>query len=291
MTMDYIINAISGDEMVALRVINSLATVEKARQIHKTEPTATAALGRALTAASLMGCDLKGEEDTLTLKFKGDGPLGSIFAESDSSGNARGYVENPQTELPLNADGKLDVGGAIGKGSLTVMKDLGLKEPYIGQIELVSGEIAEDITHYLFTSEQTPGVCSLGVLIDRDRTVKAAGGFLLTLMPGAGEDVISRVEKDLQDVGSMTSMLSGGMSCEEIAALVLKSSFGGVIGHRNVKYTCRCSERRVVSALVSLGVEELEKMKKEMSLIEVTCRYCPAVYRFKPDDIIALIKK
>ena len=237
MKKDQIINAISGDGLVSLKVLDCRNTVEKARKIHSTEPTATAALGRALAAAALMGNGLKGEDDSLILKFHGDGPIEGVFAESDSKGNTRGYVGNPATELPLNEFGKLDVGGAIGKGSLTVIKDIGLKEPYTGQIELVSGEIAEDITHYLFTSEQTPGVCSLGVLIDRDRSVLAAGGFLLTLLPGAGEEVISRVERDLADVASMSSMLSGGMSCEEIARLVLKSDFGEILDSTEVKYT------------------------------------------------------
>jgi molecular chaperone Hsp33 len=284
---DRIINAISGDGKVYLRVMDSRETVETARKYHNTTPTATALLGRVLTAAALLGCELKGEKDSLTLRIRGDGPAGTVLAVSDSIGNPRGYVENPQVDLPLNDLGKLNVGGAVGKGSLIIIKDLGLKEPYIGQVPLVSGEIAEDITSYLYQSEQTPGVCALGVLVGRDYTVSAAGGFVLSLMPGADESVISRVENDLKDVPAVTAMLSGGMSCEEIARLILKGSFGGVMRSRDVGYRCYCSEERTRAALVSLGASELKKLESELSQIEVTCHFCDRVYHFNPSVLVS----
>jgi len=285
---DRIINAISGDGMVSLKVMDSRETVETARSYHHTTPTTTALLGRVLTGAALLGCDLKGENDSLTLRIKGDGPAGSVLAVSDSSGNTRGYVEHPLVDLPLSDKGKLDVGGAIGKGSLTVVKDLGLKEPYVGQIPLVSGEIAEDITSYLYQSEQVPGVCALGVLVGQGLNVAAAGGFILSLMPGADESVISRVENDLKDVPAMTAMLSGGMSCDEIARLIFKSSFGGIIRSREVSYRCYCSKERTRSALLSLGVKELKKLEGELSQIEVTCQFCDHVYYFNPSELVKL---
>lgn len=284
---DRIVNAISGDRMVLLRVIDSREIVETARRYHNTTPLATALLGRVLTAASLLGCELKGEKDSVTVRIRGDGPAGTVLAVSDSLGNPRGYVENPSVDLPLNDKGKLNVGGAVGRGSLTVIKDLGLKEPYVGQVPLVSGEIAEDITSYLYQSEQTPGVCSLGVLVGRDLSVQAAGGFILSLLPGADESVISRVEKDLKDVPPMTAMLSGGMTCEQIARLVLKSSFGYITRSREVSYRCYCSEERTHAAILSLGLKELKKLEGELSQIEVTCQFCDRVYRFKPSALVA----
>ncbi len=287
---DRIVHAISADGMVRLRAMDSKETVEEARRIHGTAPTATALLGRVLTAAALLGSDMKNEEDSLTLRFKGDGPAGTVLAVSDSGGNVRGYVTNPRVDLP-NKNGKLDVGGAVGKGMMTVIKDLGLKEPYIGQTELVSGEIAEDVTAYLFHSEQTQSVCGLGVLVDTDISVKAAGGFVLSLMPGAGEDVIARTERDLKSVPDVTAMLSGGMEPEQMAALILKSSFGGITRAEPAGYRCKCSPGRVESMLVSLGEEEIKKLEKELSGIEVTCQFCDKAYRFDPKEILEKIKK
>lgn len=292
--MDRIVNAISGDGMVRIRVLEGKNMVEEARRIHNTTPTTTALLGRVIMAASLMGSDMKNEKDSLTLRINGNGPAGQVLAVADSGGFVRGYVQRPAIALPLNPQGKLDVGGAVmgkpednleNKGTLTVIKDLGLKEPYVGQIDLVSGEIGDDVTAYLFQSEQIPSVCGLGVLVDTDCSVKVAGGFILALMPGADESVISRVEADVAALPSVTSMLDGGMKAEHIAAMALKSNFGSVVQVRETGYACRCSEGRVENAILSLGMEELHKMEKEMSLIEVSCQFCDKVYRFDPKEM------
>lgn len=286
--MDRIINAISKDGYVRLVVADTKKTVALAQKYHNTTPTTTALLGRLLTAASIMGSDLKHENLSVTLRIDGDGPAGYALAVSDGAGYSRGYVLHPEIDLPLNAKGKLDVSGAIGKGSLTVIKDLGMKEPYVGKIKLVSGEVAEDIAEYMYKSEQTPGVCSLGVLIDRDYSVAASGGFMLSLLPGAGDDVISRVESDIAGIRPMTAMLAEGMSPEDIAAIIFKTGGFDIIRSIETGYRCRCSKERVEEMLLSLGKKELEKLQKESSSVEVVCHFCGVKYNIPVEDILKI---
>lgn len=288
---DTILNALSGDMMVRLVVADTRELVEQARVYHNCSATASALLGRLLTAASIMGSDLKDPNFSVTLRVDGDGPAGYAIAVAEGDGFCRGCMMNPGVDLPLKDNGKLNVGGAVGKGSLTVVKDMKLKEPYVGKIELVSGEIAEDITEYLYYSEQTPGVCSLGVLVDRDGSIAAAGGFILSLMPGADDEVISRVERDIADLPSMTKMLSDGMTPEEIAKLVLKSDFGFVTRTTTCGYRCRCSEERTENMLLSLGRKELERLAKENDDIEVTCHFCDKKYNISAAKLLKKVKK
>lgn len=264
--------------------------VARAEQIHKTSAVTSAALGRLLTAASMMGAVLKGKDDSITLRLNGGGPAGSVIAVSDSSGNVRGYVSNPVVEIPLNIKGKLDVAGAVGtQGSLTVMKDLGLKEPYIGQVPIVSGEIAEDITSYFATSEQTPTVCALGVLVNPNLTIKAAGGFIIQLLPTAAEDTIEKVEKDIADIPSVTQMLTSGMTPEDICRNVLKSFNLEILDTSTPEYRCNCSKERVAKALITLGKDELSEMALDPKT-EVSCHFCDKKYIFTPDEIKNLTK-
>jgi molecular chaperone Hsp33 len=239
----------------------------------------------------MMGNMLKGADNTITLRVSGDGPLGNVVAVSDSNGDVRGYVNNPVVELPLNAKGKLDVGGAVGKGNLYVLKDLGMKEPYNGLVPLVSGEIAEDITSYYATSEQIPTVCALGVLVNPDLSVKCAGGFIIQLLPAAGDDTAELVEKGLAKLQSVTTMLSSGKSLLEILKLALSEFEVETLYEQEVFYKCNCSEERVKSALVSLGAKELDDMAKEMPEIEVKCHFCEKTYKFSPDEIRKMVKK
>lgn len=264
--------------------------IARAEQIHKTSAVTSAALGRLLTAASMMGAVLKGKDDSITLRLNGGGPAGSVIAVSDSSGNVRGYVSNPVVEIPLNIKGKLDVAGAVGtQGSLTVMKDLGLKEPYIGQVPIVSGEIAEDITSYFATSEQTPTVCALGVLVNPNLTIKAAGGFIIQLLPTAAEDTIEKVEKDIADIPSVTQMLTSGMTPEDICRSVLKSFNLEILDTSAPEYRCNCSKERVAKALITLGKDELNEMALDPKT-EVSCHFCDKKYIFTPDEIKKLTK-
>lgn len=283
--MGKLIRTITSDGLVMATAVDTTDIVAKAEQIHGTSAVATAALGRLLTAASMMGNMLKGADNSITLRVAGDGPLGSLVAVSDSNGDVRGYATNPIVELPLNPKGKLDVGGAVGKGSLYILKDLGMKEPYKGLVPLVSGEIAEDITSYYATSEQIPTVCALGVLVNPDLTVKTAGGFIIQLLPAAGDDTAELVEKGLKKLQSVTTMLSSGMSLIDIIKLALKEFEVETLYEQEVFYKCNCSAERVKTALVSLGETELEEMAKEMPQIEVKCHFCDKTYKFSPDEI------
>ena len=289
--MGKLVRTITSDGLVMATAVDTTDVVAAAEQFHKTSAVATAALGRLLTAASMMGNMLKDEESSITLRVAGDGPLGSVVAVSDNMGNVRGYVANPIVELPLNAKGKLDVGGAVGRGNLFILKDLAMKEPYNGCIPLVSGEIAEDITSYYATSEQIPTVCALGVLVNPDLTVKSAGGFIIQLLPAAGDDTAELVEKGLIDLPSVTNMLSMGMSPLDMIKLALKEFEVEELYAEEVEYRCNCSEDRVKSALISLGNKELEDMTNEMPDIEVKCHFCDKVYKFSPDEIRKLIEK
>ena len=288
---DSIIRVLAKDAPVQASAITARTLVERARQIHKTLPVATAALGRSLMAASLLGNQLKVEEGSLTLRIKGGGPLGSITVVSDSQGNVRGYVQNPHVELPLKAPGKLDVGTAVGvDGTLTVIKDLNLKDPYVGSIPLISGEIAEDVTAYLAESEQIPSACALGVLVDTDQSVLCAGGYLIQLLPGAGEDVAARLEQGIAKAGAVSQSLRDGLSGLELLRHVLEGFELEVLSQQPVEYRCYCSRERVERALISLGREELEEMIAQQDGAEISCQFCDTVYRFTGEELRALLE-
>ena len=288
---DRIVRAISTDGMVQAAAICSRDLTERARQIHKTLPVATAALGRALAAASMMGNALKSDGASLTLQFKGGGPLGTVLAVSDNEGNVRGYVTNPHVDIPLRKDGKLDVGTAVGhEGTLTVIKDLHMKEPYVGTIDLLGGEIAEDVAGYFVESEQIPTACALGVLVDRDQSVKAAGGYLIQLMPGAAEDTIAKVEGGIMAAGAVSAILEKNDDPEAMLRTVMSDFDLKILETCPVEYRCYCSRERVERALISLGREELEQMLSEQGGCQLTCQFCDAVYEFTAEDIQRLLK-
>ena len=288
---DRIVRAISTDGMVQAAAICSRDLTERARQIHKTLPVATAALGRTLAAASMMGNALKSDGASLTLQFKGGGPLGTVLAVSDNEGNVRGYVTNPHVDIPLRKDGKLDVGTAVGhEGTLTVIKDLHMKEPYVGTIDLLGGEIAEDVAGYFVESEQIPTACALGVLVDRDQSVKAAGGYLIQLMPGAAEDTIAKVEGGIMAAGAVSAILEKNDDPEAMLRTVMNDFDLKILETCPVEYRCYCSRERVERALISLGRTELEQMLSEQGGCQLTCQFCDAVYEFTAEDIQRLLK-
>lgn len=290
--MAKLIRAISADGAIAVHVIDSTDIAAKAEQIHGTSAVVTAALGRLLTAASMMGSMLKGEDCSLTLRLAGDGPVGSVIAVSDSDGNVRGYVGNPIVELPLNQVGKLDVAGAVGKtGSLYVIKDLGLKEPYVGQVPILSGEIAEDITGYYATSEQVPTVCALGVLVNPDLTVKAAGGFLVQLLPGAEDGCIDSLEQNLNGLPSVTEMLTAGMTPEEIGRRVLRGFDTEILAATEVLYRCGCNKERYRKALAAIGRDELTDIIEQDGQAEVVCHFCNKKYLFSESELRDILQK
>lgn len=290
--MGKLIRCITSDGQVMATAVDTTDIVARAEQIHKTSAVVTAALGRLLTAASMMGNMLKGKDDSLTLRVSGSGPIGSLIAVSDSNGDVRGYVTNPVVELPLNEKGKLDVGNAVGKdGSLYVIKDLGLKEPYNGMVPLVSGEIAEDITAYYALSEQTPTVCALGVLVNPDLTVSCAGGYIIQLLPAAEEKTIDKLEESIKDIDSVTKMLSSGMTPEDIVKRALSKFETEVLYTQEIEYKCNCSRERVENALIAMGKEELESMADEMDEATVECHFCDKVYTFSHQELKKLQKK
>lgn len=283
--MDRIIHATAAEGLVKMEVLTARDAVERARVIHGCAPTACAALGRTLCAASLLGNMLKEDNGTVTIRINGGGPIGSITAVSDSKGNVRGYADRPQTDLPLRADGKLDVGGAVGKdGTITVSKDIGLKEPYIGSVELVSGEIAEDFTNYLMVSEQVASASALGVLVDTDCSVKAAGGFLVQLMPGAGDELITKLEDNIFLMDALTTVLSED-GPEELFRQVLKGLEYHIVGTDAIAYKCYCSEERVLEAVSCIGSEELKSLFADGKTIEVSCQFCERVYSIGPEKM------
>lgn len=290
--MDEIIRMMTGDGMVKAVAVTGRDMVERARQIHKTLPVATAALGRTLMAASMMGDMLKEEDGSVTLQIKGGGPLGAITAVSDSRGNPRGYLQNGQVDIPRKYQGKLDVGTAVGSsGSLTVMKDMGLKEPYMGSVQLVSGEIAEDITAYFVESEQVPTACALGVLVDKDQSVAAAGGYLVQLLPGADESVIQRLEESIARLGPVTDALHGGADAVQLLERVLEGQEPELLERRPVAYKCYCSRERVSRAIISMGKEEMQSLIEEQGGAELTCQFCDKVYRFTKEDLQELLEE
>lgn len=266
--------------------------VSKAENIHKTSAVTTAALGRLMTAASMMGVMLKGKEDSVTLRLNGGGPAGVILAVSDSQGNARGYVENPVVEIPLNDKGKLDVRGAVGTdGFLYVMKDMGLKEPYVGNTQIVSGEIAEDITNYFAVSEQTPTVCALGVLVNPDLSVANSGGFMIQLLPGCPDEIISKIEDSIKDIDSVTTMLSKGMSPDDIAKRAMRGIDIDKLDESEIEYRCNCSKEKVENALISTGRESLQQMVNDNEDVNVECHFCDKNYKFTPSEIEKLLEQ
>ncbi len=287
---DSIVRAITADGMVKASAIMGTGLVERARQIHSLPPAACAALGRTLMGASMMGNALKEEKSSVTLLIKGGGPLGTITAVSDCQGNVRGYVQNPAVEFTEKAPGKLDVGAAVGSsGTLTVMKDLGLKEPYIGTIGLFSGEIAEDLAMYFVESEQIPTACALGVLIGTDQSVLSAGGYLIQLLPGAGEETIAKVERGVAKVGPVSRALEGGMDARALLSAVLAEFELEFLEEQPVEYRCYCSRERVSAALISMGRAELEDMIREQGEAELTCQFCDRVYRFTREQLEQLL--
>ena len=290
--MGKVVRCITKDGAIIMMAADTTDIVAKAENIHKTSAVMTAALGRLLTACSLMGQSLKGENDSITLQLKGGGPAGTVLAVSDAHGNVRGYADNPVVELPLNAKGKLDVGGAVGRaGNLYVMKDMGLKEPYIGQVPLVSGEIADDITSYYAVSEQIPTVCALGVLVNPDLTCKAAGGFIIQLLPFASEEDITFVENALKDIESVSSMIEKGMTPEEICRHVLKGREVDVLDESDCAYRCNCSRERIERALISTGKKTLRELANDGRTEEINCQFCDKKYYFEKKDFEALLQK
>lgn len=283
---DHIVRAISKDGCFKAVAITSKNLVERARQIHKTLPTATAALGRLLSATSMMGNMQKVENGSITVQVKGGGPLGTVLAVGDAEGNVRGYVQNPQISLLEKYRGKLDVGAAVGSdGTITVIRDLQMKEPYIGSVALVSGEIAEDITQYFAQSEQTPTACALGVLVDTDQSVKAAGGYLVQLLPGAPDEQIDKLEAGIQRADTVTKMLETGMDAETMLKTVLADFEIEILETTPVEYRCYCSRERVTSMLISLGKEELRQIVDDGQTIHIDCQFCDRVYDFSPQQV------
>lgn len=289
---DQLVRAISSDGMIKATAVSTRVLTERARQIHKTMPVATAALGRALAAASMMGNALKDEGTGLSLQFKGGGPLGSVLAVSDHLGNVRGTVDYPQVELPLREDGKLNVGAAVGsEGTLTVIRDLKMKEPYVGSVALLSGEIAEDLAAYFAESEQIPTACGLGVLVDRDQSVRAAGGYLIQLLPGAGSDVIAKVEGGVLAAGTVTDLLDKNADPEALLRTVLSDFDLEILEKTPIEYRCDCSRERMERALISLGPDELRDMLEEQGCVELTCRFCDRTQTFSRENLETLLDK
>ena len=288
---DYLVRGMTMDGFVKVVAIRSTEMVRRASEIHGTTPNATAAFGRALTAASMMGNMQKVENGSMTMQIRGGGPIGTITVVSDPEGNVRGCVTEAKVPLVEKFPGKLDVGATVGTdGTLTVIRDLQMKEPYVGSTPLISGEIGDDVTAYFAQSEQTPTACALGVLVDRDMSVKVAGGYLVQLLPGAPDEVIDALEFGIQQAGAVTKMLEAGLTPEDILGQVC-----GILGvvfmeTTEVSYKCYCNRRRVESALISLGREELESISREGETFPVECQFCDTVYRFTPEDIQELLK-
>lgn len=288
---DYMVRATAGDHQIRAFAVTTKDLVEYARASHNTSPVATAALGRLLTAGVMMGSMMKSESDLLTLKVQGDGPIEAITVTADSVGNVKGYVNHPEVMLPPNAKGKLDVAGAIGIGVLSVIKDIGLKEPYVGQTILVTSEIAEDLTYYYATSEQTPSSVALGVLMNKDNTVRQAGGFILQLMPDASEEVISKLEQRIQAITSITSLLDRGMTPEDILNELLGDMGLEIMDKMPVQFQCNCSKQRVEAAIASIDPKDIQEMIQDNKPIEVSCHFCNKTYVFSPEELQEMLDK
>ena len=286
---DYIIRATAANDSIRAFAATTRETVQKARELHNTTPVASAALGRLLTAGAMMGIMLKGEKDLVTIQIKGDGPLEGEIVTADSKGRVKGYVFNPNVDIPPKSPTKLDVGGAVGKGFLTVIKDLGLKEPYVGKTELVSGEIAEDLTYYYAKSEQVASAISLGVLVDTDTNIKQAGGFIIQVMPGITEEILSRLESRINVVPYITELLSMGDTPESILNLILGDMDLQIIDKVPTEYYCGCSRERVEKALLAIGKKDNKKILEEDKKAELSCHFCNKVYNFDENDLKRLL--
>lgn len=288
---DYIVKAIAANAQIRAFACTTKEIVEKARTVHNTSPVVTAALGRLLSAGCMMGSMLKGDKDVLTLIIRGTGPAKGITVTADSKANVKGYAIEPQVLIGANAKGKLDVGGAIGKGMLTVIKDMGLKEPYSGQTVLQTGEIAEDLTYYFATSEQIPSSVGLGVLMEKDNTVKQAGGFIIQLMPFAEEKVITKLEENLSKIHSVTSLLDEGLAPEQILEMIFTDMDFEITDKVPTQFSCDCSKNRVEKVILSMGKKEIENMIEEEKEVEVNCQFCNSHYVFEIEELKQLLKK
>jgi len=286
---DFIIRATAANGYIRAFAVHSTKTVEEARKIHDTTPVATAALGRLISAAAMMGATLKNENDRLTLQIKGDGPLEGLLVTSDANVNVKGYVFNPQADVPEIYPGKLEVGMAVGHGSMRIIKDIGLREPYCGTIELISGEIAEDLTYYFAKSEQIPSAVGLGVLVDTDRTVRQAGGFFVQLMPGAPDEVIDKLEDNINRVPYTTDLMDMGKTIEEILGMILKDFEYEINDRLPLNYLCDCSKERVEQALISIGAKDLAKIAQEDKKAEISCHFCNKKYEFNEEELMSLL--
>ncbi|MDD6282860.1 Hsp33 family molecular chaperone HslO [Oribacterium sp. HCP28S3_H8] len=287
---DYVIRATAAEGQVRAFACSTRHVAEEARRIHNTAPICTAALGRLMSAALMMAVDMKGDKDLLTLTIKGDGPMKGLTVTADSHGHVKGFCANSNVLLPANASGHLNVGGAIGKGMLSVIKDIGLKEPYVGQTQLISGEIAEDLTYYFAVSEQVPSSVGLGVLMEKNNTVKQAGGFIIQLMPGCSDEVITQLENKLKTIKSVTAMLDEGMSPEEMLQFILGDMKLEINDRKWVSFYCNCSREVVSRALISLGRKELTKLADEHQSQEVKCDFCGKAYQFSPEELKQLLR-
>ena len=288
---DYMIRATAADGQIRAFAATTKEMVETAKNAHNTSPIATAALGRLMTAAAMMGSDLKGEGELLTLRIEGDGPIGGLLVTADGKGDVKGYAFNPDVMLPPNAQGKLDVGGSLGLGVLSVIKDIGLKEPYVGQTQLITGEIAEDLTYYFATSEQVPSSVALGVLMNKDNTVRQAGGFIIQLLPDASDEIIDRLEAKLSGISSITSLLDAGKTPEEILKDILGEFGLEILKKMPVQFHCDCERSRVEKAIISIGRKEIQDMIDEGKEIEVNCQFCNKHYKFSVDELGEMLKK
>ena len=288
---DYIIRATAAGGQIRAFASTTRELAEEARRAHNTSPVATAALGRLLPAAGMMGITMKGEDDLLTIKIQGDGPIGGLTVTADSAGNVKGYVFNPDVMLPPNEKGKLDVGGALGVGVLSVIKDIGLKEPYVGQTILVTGEIAEDLTYYYATSEQTPSSIALGVLMNKNNTVRQAGGFMIQMMPGASDEIIDRLEARLKEITSITALLDEGNTPEMVLDHILGDMDLEINEKISTRFYCNCSKERVEKALISTGKKELQEMIDDGKTIEVNCHFCNRSYSFSVEELEELLAR
>ena len=288
---DYIIRATAANDQIRAFAAVTTEMVETAREHHNTSPVATAALGRLLTAGAMMGSMMKGEKDVLTLQIKAGGPLQGITVTADSQGNVKGYVGNPDVCIPANSKGKLDVAGAVGPGFLTVIKDMGLKEPYSGQVMLQTCEIAEDLTYYFATSEQVPSAVGLGVLLNKNNTVRQAGGFIVQLMPFAEEDVISKLEQNVQKINSVTNLLEEGHTPESLLEKVLEGFDVQINEKMDTRFCCNCSKERVAKALISIGRKELNEMIQEGKPIEMNCHFCNTNYNFTVEELKEILRR